>query len=73
MSLDYGSSWKLRKWKPMNTDANFLGKREELYISIHIDVGGKARFKYVNSQQNLFPFTHDSPPASTGATICPKF
>lgn len=57
----------------MNTDANFLGKREELYIPVHIDVGEKAHLKYVNIQKNIFPFTYAGSPASTGGTICPRF
>lgn len=57
----------------MNTEANFLGKREELYVSIHMDVGKKAHLKYVNIQKKIFPFTHASSPASTGGTICPRF
>lgn len=57
----------------MNTDINFLGKREEVYISVLMDVGKNIHLKYANIQQNLFPFTHASSPASTERTICPRF
>lgn len=64
---------KTEKRKPMNTDANFWGRREELYFSMHVDGGEKAHLKHVNIQQNLFPFTHSSSPASTGETLCSRF
>lgn len=37
-------NWE-KQWEAINTEANFLGKREELYLSIHIDVGKKSSFE----------------------------
>lgn len=40
----------------MNTEANFLRKREELYLSIHIDVGKKSPFEVCEyPEKNFFP------------------
>lgn len=53
-------------------DDNFLGRREKVYISGPNICGKRDLLKYMNTEPDLFPFTHESSPAKNGETICPR-